>query len=145
MAHPTRPGLYRILGRIHDQIMLSSGEFVNPLQIETLICDCPSVTSVLVFGHGKPCLGIILQCNHNNKIQSVVTVDDLWSSILKQTEHLPSYAKIHKHMIIFASEKKPFTFTQKGALKRAEILSDYQVEIQQLYSTALVHRRQISV
>ena len=37
IAHPSKPGLYKLLGRINDQIMLSTGEFVRTLPNLTIL------------------------------------------------------------------------------------------------------------
>jgi acyl-coenzyme A synthetase/AMP-(fatty) acid ligase len=139
VAHPNKPGHYKLLGRMRDQIMLSTGEFVNPIPIEDrIINSCPSVISALVFGHGHPYLGVILQLDNEIEPRDTwwQTVDDLWPSISMINCLLPNYAQIQKHMILIASAEKPFQFTQKGAPRRPMVLADYQIEIDTLYAAA---------
>ncbi|KIK67743.1 hypothetical protein GYMLUDRAFT_36507 [Collybiopsis luxurians FD-317 M1] len=139
VAHPSKPGLYKLIGRIRDQIMLSTGEFVNPIPIEDRICNsCQNVTSALVFGHGQSCLGVILQLEDNKKLQlnSSETVNELWPFISAVNCCLPGYAQIQKHMVLMASPDKPFQFTQKGSPRRPMVLADYQIEIDAFYAAA---------
>ncbi|KAF5393077.1 hypothetical protein D9757_001269 [Collybiopsis confluens] len=137
LAHPNKPGLYKLFGRINDQIMLSSGEFVNPIPIEDRIrTSCQTVISALVFGHGQPFLGVILQLGEEETPRPGLweTVDDLWPPISAINQALPDYAKIQKHMILVASADKSFQFTQKGSPRRPMVLADYQLEIDAIYA-----------
>ncbi|KAF5350371.1 hypothetical protein D9757_013631 [Collybiopsis confluens] len=148
LAHPSKPGLYKLLGRINDQIMLSTGEFVNPIPIEDRIRNLNEyVISALVFGHGQSSLGVIVQLGNEEtpgpKLRE--TVVHLWPSIAAINRSLPVYARIQQHMILIASADKPFQFTQKGSPRRPMILSDYQVEIDALYASAQFPRSRASL
>ncbi|KAJ4469876.1 hypothetical protein J3R30DRAFT_3713139 [Lentinula aciculospora] len=138
VAHPTKPGLYKLLGRMRDQIMLSTGEFINPIPIEDMIRECPGVESGLIFGHGQPCLGVILQLHPASELRPTLwqLIVDFWPSMSMINCLLPSYAQIQKHMILLASSDKPFQFTQKGSPRRPMVLTDYQIEIDTLYAAA---------
>ncbi|KIK71517.1 hypothetical protein GYMLUDRAFT_338794 [Collybiopsis luxurians FD-317 M1] len=61
MKHPVKEGHYCVIGRSSDQIMLSSGEMVNPVSIEEILCRHLGLKSALLFGHGRKYLGVLVQ------------------------------------------------------------------------------------
>ncbi|KAJ7167315.1 hypothetical protein C8R43DRAFT_170827 [Mycena crocata] len=51
--HPSEPSRWRVYGRQDDQIMLSTGENVNPLPMESILSEDKHIGSVLLFGFRK--------------------------------------------------------------------------------------------
>ncbi|KAJ3836127.1 hypothetical protein EV361DRAFT_211914 [Lentinula raphanica] len=142
MKHPTKPDHYKVIGRISDQIMLSTGEVINPLPIEEAISRQPEVKMAIVFGHGRITIGVIVQfhpeiaygidCTAND---STVTTNDILSRILHVNHLLPSSAHLTEKTIITASTSKPLLMSPKGLPWRIQALEDYEEEILAAYST----------
>ncbi|KAF5372435.1 hypothetical protein D9757_009931 [Collybiopsis confluens] len=61
MKHPTKEHHYCVIGRSSDQIMLMSGEMVNPAPIEEIILRHQQIQSTLLFGHAQKYLGILIE------------------------------------------------------------------------------------
>ncbi|KIJ64864.1 hypothetical protein HYDPIDRAFT_132032 [Hydnomerulius pinastri MD-312] len=135
--HPSKPGLWKIIGRADDQIMLSNGEKTNPVPLEAIVNEHPQVASSVMFGRGRTQNGILVQLKDIPEIAEpndvIESRNKIWLKVEEMNSFAPAHSKIFKEMIIFASRQKPFTFTPKGAPRRAKILEEYKDEIDQLY------------
>ncbi|KAJ3809574.1 hypothetical protein EV368DRAFT_69196 [Lentinula lateritia] len=69
IPHPLRTGYWKFLGRKDAQVMLSNGHVVNPAQIEEQLCEHYMITSAVVFGQGRPHLGVILKLDGFSSLQ----------------------------------------------------------------------------
>ncbi|KAJ7610402.1 hypothetical protein FB45DRAFT_942407 [Roridomyces roridus] len=59
--HPTKKELWRIVGRLDDTIVHSSGEKTVPAMLENIIVGSPLVKGVVVFGHGRQQTGALIE------------------------------------------------------------------------------------
>ncbi|KAJ6595668.1 acetyl-CoA synthetase-like protein [Mycena vulgaris] len=138
--HPSDPGRWRVFGRVDDQIMLSTGENVNPLPIEGIISQDKHIASVLMFGRHRVQTGILVEpamgcvVEIGNQEQLATFRDLIWPTIEKANSRAAPYAQIKKNMIITTSPSKPFEYTPKGTPRRPVALRLYSSEIEALYS-----------
>lgn len=141
LPHPSLPGLWRLVGRKDDQIVLSSGEKTNPGLLESILARDPHVTAGLYFGHGKFQNGLLVELKPQfvfdpSDQASVIKYRSLiWPTIEKMNELAMAHSQLFKEMIIFSDPAKPFSFNVKGLPRRAVVLKDYQAEIEALYDT----------
>ncbi|KAJ3770019.1 hypothetical protein FB446DRAFT_790862 [Lentinula raphanica] len=75
--HPTDKGFFRVVGRSGDQIMLSTGEIVEPTVIENTICQLPEVENAMLFGTGRPSVGLLVQITSSVEITESETKEML--------------------------------------------------------------------
>ncbi|KAJ3820104.1 hypothetical protein F5880DRAFT_1615858 [Lentinula raphanica] len=75
--HPTLNGFFRVVGRSGDQIMLSTGEIVEPTVIESTICQLPEVENAMLFGTGRPSIGLLVQITSSVEITDFETQEML--------------------------------------------------------------------
>ena len=61
MPHPTRPGLWRIVGRADDVIMLANGEKTVPGPMEGVIMSSALVQGAVMFGRERNQVGVLLE------------------------------------------------------------------------------------
>ncbi|GJJ06383.1 hypothetical protein Clacol_000574 [Clathrus columnatus] len=136
--HPKTHGLYRVTGRVDDQLMLSTGEKTNPLPIEDVIMKDPNVEWAIMFGRGRLTNGILIQPVARvelDKIGKAAYRNLIWPSIEKANEFAPAHSRIFKEMIILSKPSKPFLVTGKGTLRKGAIIKDYSQDIDELYRT----------
>ncbi|CDO73877.1 hypothetical protein BN946_scf185016.g34 [Trametes cinnabarina] len=137
--HPTKPNLWKIIGRGDEQIILSNGEKTNPLPIEKIVNQDPHVKSSIVFGRGKFQNGVLVEPREDFVIdpRDVKQVEDfrnkIWPSVERANKYAPRHSRIFKEMILVASPSKPFEFNVKGLPRRKIILDKYHDEIEALY------------
>ncbi|KAK0223926.1 acetyl-CoA synthetase-like protein [Armillaria fumosa] len=144
LPHPSLLGLWRLVGRKDDQIVLSSGEKckqTNPGLLESILARDPRVTAGLYFGHGKFQSGLLVELKPQfvfppSDQASVIKYRSLiWPTIEKMNRLAMAHSQLFKEMIIFSDPAKPFSFNVKGLPRRAVVLKEYQAEIEALYDT----------
>ncbi|KAG6902725.1 hypothetical protein C0995_012389 [Termitomyces sp. Mi166 len=154
--HPTKKGLWKIVGRIDDVIIHSSGEKTVPGPMEAIVVSNPLVRGAVIFGRERDQTGILIQL----KTESEIDVEDdaqlaflrnqLWSvelfrllqldvdqtdrSTIEEANNIaPAHSRIFKEMILFTSKEKPLPLTPKGTLARKAAMKLYEREINALY------------
>ncbi|KAI0800375.1 acetyl-CoA synthetase-like protein [Fomes fomentarius] len=138
--HPTDPARWRVFGRKDDQIMLSTGENVNPVPIEAIIAQDPHIASAIMFGRHcidtgvfiEPAASVDLQGWERKKVEEFK--DLIWPAIEKANERASDYARIKRNMILVAHPDTPLEHTPKGTARRGVCLKLYAAEIHALYT-----------
>ncbi|KAF8896177.1 hypothetical protein BD779DRAFT_1608500 [Infundibulicybe gibba] len=122
--HPTKSHLWKIVGRVDDVIIHSSGE----------------KTRAVMFGREHDIPGIIIEPNQeytidvNDVAQVAELKNKIWSAYNEEANKIaPAFSRIFKEMIIFASREKPFPLAAKGTVMRKAALQVYDEEITTLY------------
>ncbi|KAG6918200.1 hypothetical protein DXG01_015989 [Tephrocybe rancida] len=59
--HPSKTGHWKIIGRLDDQIMLLTGEVINPVSFENMLNESPHITAAVIFGRSRVCMGVLLE------------------------------------------------------------------------------------
>ncbi|KAF7350260.1 NRPS-like enzyme [Mycena venus] len=130
--HPSNSELYRLYGRIDDQIMHSNGEKTNPGPIEHILAQNPLVKSAIVFGRARPHAGVLVV--PSEKILDGQSFRDaIWPTVEQANNFAPSHSRLFKEMIIFFNPSNPFHVTSKGTPQRFSILKDHAQEIEDAY------------
>ncbi|KAF8645464.1 hypothetical protein AX16_007810 [Volvariella volvacea WC 439] len=139
IPHPTKAGLWRILGRADDQIMLSTGEVTNPNALEDILCQHPRIAAAVMFGRNRPKIGVILepskecQVDTSDPVKLEAFKNEIWGKVEEMNKIAPPHSRISAKMILVASPLKPFQYTTKGIPRRPIILQQYQEEIDYAY------------
>ena len=122
-------GNWRILGRVKNLLVLSSGHNVSPEPLEeSLLGEIPGAQQVLLVGHGRPFLAAV--------ITGSVKSADVQAALDRVNATLPHYKQIRGFLI----RPEPFTVesglvTANGKLRRDRILAVLQDQIEQLYTS----------
>ncbi|KAG5723111.1 hypothetical protein E4T56_gene213 [Termitomyces sp. T112] len=135
--HPTKPDYWKVIGRLDDQIMLLTGEVINPIHFENMLCESPYINAAVIFGRSRVCLGVLLElsvtidtCN----AQAVQMARNLiWPTIELMNASAPPKCHIAYEMMIFVHADKPLLYNSKGYPKRPATLLQYQHEIDVCY------------
>ncbi|KAF8581155.1 acetyl-CoA synthetase-like protein [Ramaria rubella] len=138
VRHPLNPNLYKIHGRVDDQIMLSTGEKTNPGPIvEAIIMQSPHVKACAIFGQGRFQNGVIIEPTDSFDPSDLETLQNfkniIWPAVEEANTFAPSHSRIFKEMIVVANPSKPFETTLKYTPKRHLVISMYQEEIEATY------------
>lgn len=120
-------GSLRILGRVRDLLVPTSGHNIAPEPIEERLRELAGAEQVLVVGHGRPHLAALV-CGD-------VSTEQITAALDRLNDELPHYRRIRR----FHRCAEPFTpdnglLTANRKLKRAEIERRYQMEIESLYA-----------
>ncbi|KAK7046200.1 acetyl-CoA synthetase-like protein [Favolaschia claudopus] len=139
LAHPTKPGHWKVYGRTDDQIMHSTGEKTNPTPLESLLNQDPHVRSSVIFGRGRFQAGVIVEpqpaykFDPEDQVKLAEFRNMIWSTVVKMNEIAPQHSRLFKEMITVVKPGKPFTYTAKMTVRRASVIADYEEEIDALY------------
>ncbi|KAG5723894.1 Linear gramicidin synthase subunit D [Termitomyces sp. T112] len=137
--HPTKKGLWKIVGRIDDVIVHSSGEKTVPAPMEAIVLSHPLVQGAVIFGRGRDQTGILIEpkigieIDTEDHVQLVSLRNKLWSTIEEANSIAPAHSRIFKEMILFTTKGKPLPRTAKGSVMRKAVLKNYEKEMNALY------------
>ncbi|KAF7351301.1 Acetyl-CoA synthetase-like protein [Mycena sanguinolenta] len=130
--HPTNPDLYRLYGRVDDQIMHSNGEKTNPGPIEQILAQNSFVKSAIIFGRARPHAGVLVVpadgVNDRDSFREAI-----WPTVEEANKFAPAHSRLFKEMIILFNPSKPFHMTSKGMPRRHAIIEDHIKEIENAY------------
>ncbi|KAH9815863.1 hypothetical protein DFH28DRAFT_1220905, partial [Melampsora americana] len=120
--HPTLP-LYRVIGRLDDQITLSDSKKIDPAALEAILTSNPKIKGALLFGEGKPRVGVIIEIEDDHKYDQRMNtnqcIQHIWPSIQAVNQYLSNTNKITKNAIIITNpNSKPLPKTLKGTISR---------------------------
>ena len=123
----TPGGNWRIVGRLKNLLILSSGHNIAPEPLEeTLVRAIPAAQQVVLFGHGRSFLSAL--------VTGEVKRDAVETAIARLNSALPHYRQIRA----FHIELRPLTvegglLTTMGKLRRHAIAAQFQDTIESMY------------
>lgn len=135
--HPTKEDTWLLRGRTDDIIVYSTGEKLNPIDIEGIIQANPAVSAALVHGNGKFQSSLLIELVKppTNELERTELLEAIWQSVQSANKESPSYGCIHRNMITFTSSEKPMLRAGKGTVQRKMTLDLYQAELDALYGS----------
>ncbi|KZV99470.1 acetyl-CoA synthetase-like protein [Exidia glandulosa HHB12029] len=138
--HPTNPMMFRIVGRLDDQLVHSTGEKTNANPLEAILASHPLVSYAVVFGRGRPQCGALIMpdpqhaFDPSDRRKLAEFREAIWPTVIKMNEFAPSHSRIVKEMIIVASPAKPFAINPvKNTAVRPQVTAAYAKEIDAAY------------
>ncbi|KAI1176020.1 hypothetical protein F4777DRAFT_291528 [Nemania sp. FL0916] len=131
--------LYR--GRSDDIIVFSTGEKINPNDMEATIKQNPAVKAALIAGDGRfqSCLLIEAADPPRDAKDEERLVELIWPSVQQANKECPGHGRIHRNMITFTSAEKPMLRAGKGTIQRKLTLDLYAEQIDALYNQVNGH------
>lgn len=138
IPHPTKPDLWKYQGRIDDLIILSHGEDLNPVEMEKVISQDPSIRAVVIGGKGRNAPFAIVERVDQTPVDEKdrnYCVSQLWPSFIEANRKCSRYVQLQQSHIIFTSPDKPLLRTLKGSIDRRKSLMAYESEIDGLFAS----------
>ncbi|TCD63228.1 putative NRPS-like protein biosynthetic cluster [Steccherinum ochraceum] len=141
VRHPTKPGYFKILDRVDNQIIHSTGEKTNPSPLESILNQDPRVRSSIMFGRGKFNAGVLVDPRSEyvfdpaDEAKLVQFRNDIWPTIEKMNAYAPQHSRVFKEMILVASPSKPIEYTSKLTPRRGATINAYAEEIEAIYAS----------
>ncbi|KAJ3983514.1 putative aminoadipate reductase [Lentinula detonsa] len=141
IPHPSKPGLWSIVGRLDDVIIHSSGEKTVPGPFEDVVNKSPLIIGAIMFGRQRDQPGVLLEPSPENQIdvndpaQVSSFRNKIWPVIEEANKQMPAFSKVYKEMILVASPNKPLPRAGKGTVMRKAAYNEYENEISQIYDT----------
>lgn len=135
--HPTIPHAWKYIARLDDTIVLVNGEKFSPVQMEGRIRSNRAVAEAVVFGAGRPFLGLLVVPTESTERSSEESILDLiWPTIDAANETADGFAQISKSMVKILPYDCPCPRTDKGSIIRQRFYTVFTKEIQEAYDAA---------
>ena len=134
--HPTEKGLWRFHGRKDDVLVLSNGEKLNPVLMESQLQSLPDVSGALITGTGHFQPALILELRKSVSIveEEAELDESLWAAIESANAVMPAHGRVVRSLVLIASAEKPFIRAGKGTVVRKLTEDLYSQEIRDLYA-----------
>ncbi|KAJ7075175.1 putative aminoadipate reductase [Mycena belliarum] len=139
--HPEKKHLWKIVGRVDDVIVHTSGEKTVPAPMEDIVASSPDVAGAVMFGSERAQAGIIietvpgLQIDVQNVTQLAELRDKIWPTIEEANRIAPAFSRLFKETMLFTSRDKPLPRAGKGTVLRKATINLYSPEIEAIYET----------
>ncbi|KAJ7075616.1 putative aminoadipate reductase [Mycena belliarum] len=139
--HPTKPSLYRLVGRLDDVIILANGEKTVPGPMEDIMMSSPLITGAVVFGRERNQVGVLIepapthQLDPKDEQQLAKFRNLIWPVLEEANKDAPAFSRIYKEMILVVSPGKPMLRAPKGTVIKKQTVELYNKEIETLYET----------
>ena len=132
--HPSKQNLWRFHGRKDDIIVLSNGEKLNPVPMESQLQGLPIISGAVVTGNGRFQPALLLEINRSDTRATLELIDEIWPAVESANAKMPGYGRIVRSMILLAKADKPFIRAGKGTVVRKLTEKAYADEIRDLYA-----------
>ncbi len=150
-ARMDQDGRLYITGRLKEIVVMSNGEKVPPVDMETAIQRDPLLEQVMVMGEGKPYLAVFVVLNpeqwarvaaeHGLDADSPATLQSdqaeeiVLERVTAQIHEFPGYAQVRRAAIL----REPWTIengllTPTMKVKRAKVIEAYQNDYQRIFA-----------
>ncbi|KAL8643143.1 MAG: hypothetical protein Q9226_008429 [Calogaya cf. arnoldii] len=133
--HATNPGLWRYRGRSDDMMVLSTGENVNPLDMEDIIQTHPDIDSALIAGQGRRRTSLLIHPKGfpGTSAAAEKLIDGIWPTIQRANTLCSAHGRVAKHLVLLTTTAKPMLRAGKGSIQRRQTIKLYKHEIDELY------------
>ncbi|KAG8165060.1 hypothetical protein KVR01_005335 [Diaporthe batatas] len=136
--HPTKEGLWLYRGRADDIIVFSTGEKLNPVDMETIIQSHPAVKGAVIGGAGRFQSSLLVETTEPPKddTEREKLLEDIWHTVEKANKESPSHGRLHRDMVLFTTADRPLPRAGKGTVIRQAALDLYVTELEALYGAS---------
>ncbi|CAE6506561.1 unnamed protein product [Rhizoctonia solani] len=139
VRHPFKPDLWKIIGRLDDQIVLLNGEKTNPGPMETEIVRCPIVRYAIMFGRERTQTGVLIELEesardlYRTEVGCADVVEEIWPFIERANQTSPTHSRLEKRAVIIVDPACPLPRTPKGTISRSAAFKLYARDIELMY------------
>ncbi|KAI0203901.1 hypothetical protein F4808DRAFT_449012 [Astrocystis sublimbata] len=136
--HPYLKDHWLYCGRSDNILVLSNGEKLNPVNIESLVERHSLVKGALVIGSGRFQTALLIEPAKPpaDEQEARGLVDAVWPDVVRANKETVAHGQISKKFIMLSDPQKPLPRGGKGTIQRANAIKLYEDEINQLYATA---------
>ena len=137
IQHPKKPHYWRYQGRVDDLIILSHGEDLDPIAMESIIRQNPIVSAAVIGGEGRPRPFLLCELRDGAYPQhedaKTRILDALGPTLAEANTMCSPYVNLVPQLVLFTGPDKPLARTLKGSINRRQSIEDYHSEIDKLY------------
>ncbi|MCJ1287039.1 hypothetical protein MMC26_006386 [Xylographa opegraphella] len=124
--HPTITNAWKAVGRLDDCITMTTGEKMLPLSIEGRVRQDSLVKEAVVFGTGKPHLGLLVfRANSSERFNDDEYLDCVWPAIQDANSRAEEYSQIRRDAVVLIPASIDCPSTDKASIQRALIYQKF--------------------
>lgn len=132
--HPSIPRAWKYIARLDDTIVLVNGEKFSPVAMEGRIKSNKNVTEAVVFGAGRPYLGIlVIPAASLAHLRREEVLNLIWGIVEAANQEADSFAQISKDMVRLLPADCVYPRTDKGSIIRQAFYKNFKAEIDEAY------------
>ncbi|EIW80241.1 acetyl-CoA synthetase-like protein [Coniophora puteana RWD-64-598 SS2] len=139
IEHPTKKGLWKVIGRVDDVLTLATGEKTVPGPMEDVLAAHPRIGGAVMFGRARHQVGVLVEprgayaFDVRDERALAGFRNAIWDAVETANKNAPAFSRIFKEMILVASPEKPLPRAPKGTVLKKRALQAYEAEIAALY------------
>ncbi|KAL1847203.1 putative NRPS-like protein biosynthetic cluster [Paecilomyces lecythidis] len=137
---PGEDGWMRYQGRNDDLIVLSNGEKINPVPLESIISSNYAVKGALIVGEYRflPSLLIEVQDGFDSETEGgrQALLDIIWPTVEETNKIAPRFSRVPKSLIYLTKKGEQFSRAGKGTIQRQFTVKKFSKVLDELYSAA---------
>ncbi|KAF7303443.1 Acetyl-CoA synthetase-like protein [Mycena indigotica] len=137
--HPTKPHLYRIVGRLDDVLIMANGEKTVPGPMEDILTASPFIAGAVMFGRERNQIGVLVEPSRPVNTQDPAALGEfrnlIWPVVEEANGIAPAFARVYKEMILVTSTEQPMIRAPKGTVVKKATIALYDAQITALYDT----------
>ena len=132
--HPTIPRAWKYIARLDDTLVLVNGEKFGPVAMEGQIRSNKHVAEAVVFGAGRPYLGVLIvpAPSLTGKSQKEI-LDIIWPVVEAANKDVDAFARISKGMVCLLQPECEYPRTDKGSIIRQAFYKTFKTQIDEIY------------
>ncbi|KAI5478357.1 hypothetical protein MNV49_005208 [Pseudohyphozyma bogoriensis] len=136
VKHPSRPNLFKFVGRIDDTLVLMNGEKVNPVPIELALKQDPAISEAIVFGAERTQAGaiILLSENADPKLSREATLALIAPAVKFANAAAPTHSRLSEELIILLPFGTAIPRADKGSFIRRKVYVAFKEQIDRAYA-----------
>ncbi|KAK7994014.1 hypothetical protein PG989_007395 [Apiospora arundinis] len=130
---------FAAVGRDDDIIVLATGEKADPLILENMLTESPTVKSAVAFGDNRFNLGVIVEPNQNLTAETESTFrESVWAIVQAAGQKMDSSARVPSaDAIVVVPSGMRVPRTDKGSIARKETYTLFAKQIESVYQKLL--------
>ncbi len=132
--HPERPGLWKVVARADDTIVLTNGKKLLASHVEALLQRQKSIQHALVFGQNRPLIGALVFPAPGQEQQTVES--ELRTALEQIGGAMPPHARLSREMVQIMPESATAQVpkSSKGTVQRVRAYRLFSEEVDGLYA-----------
>lgn len=134
VPHPVKPHCFKWIGRQDDTIVLLNGEKALPIRIEHAVRQDPLVAEAVVFGAGRPQLGMfIVSAGEATDLSDKEFLARVMPTIDAANSDQPAFAHIYPDMVRVLQPTTEYPRTDKDTVIRGAFYRLFKGSIEKIY------------
>lgn len=134
VPHATLPGRWRPIGRRDDVINMSFSASFVALPFEDRVRSHPLVAEAVMFGNGRPTLGVLVFASEAARhLGPREVADGVWAVVEELNAQNEAWTRVEREMVVVVEHGRGWPKTDKQNVIRPAVYKEFESVIDALY------------